>query len=80
MNQESFAALLGVSQGMVSKYESGEYNFTIGSLNEICSKIGLEFNPDIIPQRVPKNNIILIRPKSNPRINLENVGGLEVIA
>ena len=42
MTQKEFAAYLGVSQGMVSKWESREYNFTIESLNEICDKLGLD--------------------------------------
>ncbi len=42
MTQAEFAAYMGVSQGMVSKWESREYNFTIRSLNEICQKVNLE--------------------------------------
>ena len=34
----------GVTQGMVSKWESREYNFTIKTLNEICQKIDLELS------------------------------------
>jgi transcriptional regulator with XRE-family HTH domain len=45
MNQKQFAEYMGVSQGMVSKWESGEYNFTIETLNEICGKINLKFVP-----------------------------------
>ena len=47
MTQKDFADYLGVSQGMVSKWESREYNFTIKSLNDICERIGLEFRPVI---------------------------------
>ena len=43
MTQHEFAEYMGVSQGMVSKWESREYNFTIRSLNEICQKLNLEF-------------------------------------
>lgn len=39
MNQKEFASYMGVSQGMISKWESGNYNFTIDSLCEI-SEIG----------------------------------------
>ena len=42
MTQKEFAKYMGVTQGMVSKWESREYNFTIKSLNEICAKLGLE--------------------------------------
>lgn len=44
MSQKEFAEHMGVSQGMVSKWESREYNFTIKSLNEICQKLDLKFN------------------------------------
>lgn len=47
MNQKQFASFMGVSQAMVSKWESGEYNFTINTLNEICSRLGLEFDPTL---------------------------------
>ncbi|CBK75268.1 Helix-turn-helix [Butyrivibrio fibrisolvens 16/4] len=47
MTQKEFADFMGVTQGMVSKWESREYNFTIKSLNEICAKLGLECNVDI---------------------------------
>ena len=35
MNQKEFAKFMGVSQSMVSKWESEEYNFTIESLSLI---------------------------------------------
>lgn len=44
MTQAEFAAYMGVTQGMVSKWESREYNFTIRSLNEICEKVDLELS------------------------------------
>ena len=36
MNQKQFAEFAGVSQGMISKWESGEYNFTIETLAKVC--------------------------------------------
>lgn len=39
MTQQEFAEFLGVTQGMVSKWEGREYNFTIRTLNEICEKV-----------------------------------------
>ena len=41
LSQKESAAFMGVTQGMVSKWESRDYNFTIRSLNEICEKLGL---------------------------------------
>lgn len=39
-SQEEFADLMGVTQGMVSRWENGEYNFTIKKLSEIAVKLG----------------------------------------
>lgn len=47
LSQKDLAKKMGVTQGMVSKWESGEYNFTISSLIEICEKLDLEFIPVI---------------------------------
>lgn len=47
MNQKEFAKMMNVSQGMVSKWESGEYNFTVTTLKEICEKLDMEFEPVI---------------------------------
>lgn len=41
MTQKEFADYMGVTQGMISKWESREYNFSIRSLNEISEKLGL---------------------------------------
>lgn len=41
MSQKEFATYMGVSQSMVSKWESREYNFTTKALNEICKKLNL---------------------------------------
>ncbi len=47
MTQKEFAEFMGVTQGMVSKWESREYNFTIKSLNEICEKLGLDCSVEV---------------------------------
>ena len=61
LSQKEFANLLGVSQGMVSRYESGEYNFSIETLNELCSKIGLIFDPIVYDPEKTANNIKIIK-------------------
>lgn len=43
MNQTQLAHKLGISQPMVSQYESGSNNITIGRMCEICEKLGLIF-------------------------------------
>ena len=47
MTQREFAEFEGVSQTMVSKWESGEYNFSIGNLARIMASLGmkLEISP-----------------------------------
>lgn len=47
MSQNEFAKFMGVTQGMVSKWESFEYNFTIESLCDIFSKINIDFNIEL---------------------------------
>ena len=52
MTQKDFAKLLGVSQPMVSKWEAGDYNFTISSISQIFEKLGLDYSFDIIDNNV----------------------------
>lgn len=42
MTQKQFAEYMGVSQGMVSKWESEDYNFSIKSLAEVAVKLDLD--------------------------------------
>lgn len=42
MTQKEFAHYLDVSQGMVSRWEGGDYNFTVKGLAEIAEKLGLD--------------------------------------
>lgn len=43
-SQKKLAEILGISQAMVSKLESGEYNFTIEQLWKISSKLGWDLS------------------------------------
>jgi len=42
MDQKSFAEYVGVSQGMVSRWEKMQCNFSLKTISEICEKLGLE--------------------------------------
>lgn len=55
MTQQEFAEYMGVTQGMVSRWESREYNFTIKTLNDICQKIDLELFVSLEKTRVRSN-------------------------
>lgn len=44
LNQSEFADLLGVSQSMVSKLESGDYNPTLGQLYKLSKKLDIRFD------------------------------------
>lgn len=44
LTQKELAAILGVSQVMVSKLESGEYNYTVEQLHKIASCLGMELS------------------------------------
>ena len=39
-SQNEFAEFMGVTQGMVSRWESGAYNFTIETLSRIAFRLG----------------------------------------
>ena len=46
LNQTDLARELGISQPMVSQYESGTNNITVKRLCEICEKIGVRVRLD----------------------------------
>ena len=60
MTQIEFARFMGVTQGMVSKWESRDYNFTVRSLNEICQKLDLILSVSI-EKPCLKNDYIVIK-------------------
>lgn len=52
MSQKQFAEFMGVSQGMVSKWERGDCNFTLQSLVHIATKLDI---PVRSPFRTPRS-------------------------
>jgi transcriptional regulator with XRE-family HTH domain len=56
MNQTEFAQYMGVTQGMISKWEGSDYNFTIKTLAKIAEK--LDLNLDVTFEDNPNKNQI----------------------
>ncbi len=73
MNQKSFAAYLGITQGMVSKIESGECNFTIERIVDLCDKLDLKFEPTIKEKSCAQN--ILLQ-----KFNLQNNWNVNIVS
>lgn len=65
MDQKAFANYMGVSQGMISRWESGTYNFSISTLIGICEKIELTFNPQIFEKDLVSQNIEYVTSRKN---------------
>ncbi|MDY6444190.1 MAG: helix-turn-helix transcriptional regulator [Bacteroidales bacterium] len=68
MTQKDLSRLLDVSQSTLSKWESGETNFTLSTLVSIASKLNIEMQSPFVPTP-PKyyqphfSNIIAFNPK-----------------
>lgn len=63
MDQKKFAKFIGVSQGMVSRWESGTYNFSISTLVGICEKLELSFEPQIFEKELAPQNTEFVKSK-----------------
>lgn len=44
LSQEEFADYMNVTQGMVSRWESAEYNFSLRNVVEIFDKLGIDLS------------------------------------
>lgn len=53
MTQKEFSEYMGVSQAMVSKWESGEANFTLKTLAQIAVKLGIEVRSPFVIDETP---------------------------
>lgn len=65
LDQKAFAKFMGVTQGMISRWESGTYNFSISTLIGICEKLNLSFDPCILDRELTIQNIAFVKPKKN---------------
>ncbi len=55
-NQKELAQYLGVTQGMISKWENGNYNFTIDSLAALCDKLDIQLVSPLVKSEPSVNN------------------------
>ena len=62
MTQQKFAEYMGVTQAMVSKWESREYNFTIRTLNEDAQNISMDTLNEICQKTNLKLFVSLDKP------------------
>lgn len=89
MDQKTFAKKTGVSQGMVSRWESGEYNFTFSTITKICAALGYRFEPQLVEKEECKEECketirsVRFGERADdesiiwiPRFNEQSVGGL----
>lgn len=62
MTQKDFADFMGITQAMVSKWESGEYNFTVKTLSEISTKLGMSletlFSGNLAPHTYDASEVV----------------------
>lgn len=63
LDQKSFAKFMGVTQGMISRWESGTYNFSVSTLIGICEKLNLSFEPYIVDRELTIQNIAFVKSK-----------------
>lgn len=69
LSQRDMAKLLEVSQPMISKIESGEYNFSVGQAFRLCRKLGLDFSVKIESKTVDQPYDYSTYAKFNPYSN-----------
>lgn len=69
LSQKKLAEKLGVSQPMVAKLESGDYNCTIEQLWKIANKLGFAFN--IVFEEKDQENISIISQPENQDYDID---------
>lgn len=58
MNQAEFAKYINASQSLVSRWEHGDYNFTIRKIAEIAAVLNLDVNISFCDASIPRKNSI----------------------
>lgn len=67
LSQKKLAEKLGVSQPMVAKLESGDYNYTIEQLWKIANKLGFAFNIEF-EEKEQENYSVISQPENQDYI------------
>lgn len=78
LNQSEFAKLLGISQSMVSKLESGEYNPTVEQLHKISKKLNLKFDIIFCEYPLANNANKIWSEKEDKVVNNDHEEGCEI--
>lgn len=77
LSQKKLAEKLGVSQPMVAKLESGDYNYTIEQLWKIANKLGFSFHIEF-KEKEPEGFSVFDQPANEDNIIDYEVGYLAV--
>lgn len=64
MNQQEFADYIHATQSLVSRWESGKYNFSLKKLSEIAAALDMDIHIYMTPRSV-KNNINVSKDFTN---------------
>ena len=68
MSQEKFADHIGVAQSLVSRWEHGNYNFSIRKLSEIAVKLNLDVNLSINPHITKPQKIVHLKESCGAKV------------
>lgn len=75
LNQTELARELGITQPMVSQYESGTNNITVKRLCEICEKIGVRVRLDYEDAGTSELSKTYFDPEANCSVTVEHGSG-----
>jgi len=70
MSQQELAERMGISQPMISQWESGDYNFTISALAQISEILGLDLKVDMSVKADPSKGFQNQSPADNDDWNI----------
>lgn len=74
LSQAALASKLGVTQAMVSKYESGSYNISLKAAYELFDRLGMRFDCRIEDDQALPNTVTLDPDESFARIEADDKG------